>query len=615
MSADSRIERWSWLVVVAVAAALGASMFGPYLVYGHSADIDAARLLVFDAAIRSGDLFLRWVPHYYHGYGSPIFHFYGPLPYYVAQLFLLAGADVARALQCTLFATWLAAALAMYLLARDFLSRAASVASGVLYLLAPYHLVDMNVRHALGEHVAFVWIPLAIWGCAGCVAKPGASRFLVGALAVAALPLTHNITAMLALPVVCAWCAFEAYRARSAKGLALSALVVTTGLCVSAFFWLPAFVEKDLVFARESLTEEFFQFGHHFVYTTQLVWSAWGFGGSRPGIADDRMSFQIGLVHWAGIAATFALLHLTRKRWRADRSHTAWPVFAAATVFVAAAFMTTPASVHIWHNISLLAFVQFPWRFLTLAAFGSSLAAAYAIDAIPWRSPRAAWIVSFVAVAACVVAYGSWARPRAAMWHHGARYSVPVKIEDLGKLDASEYDDMRPRLTLGRVVSSGDTGTSRDDYLPRTVNEKPTAPADALAWVLETGEEPAPVKLGPNRYRFDVSTVSASHLLFNQFAFPGWTARIDGEEAATLIDNRHGAIVVPVPEGRHEIEIEFASTPMRNAANRVSLCVFAALVAGSLYAGWANHRRLEPTASESQSRPGGSNSSLPSAST
>lgn len=596
MADESRFERWSWLIVVALAAALGARMFGPYLIYGHSADIDAYRLLVFDAAIRSGDLFPRWVPHYYFGYGSPIFHFYGPLPYYVAEGFLLAGADAARALQCTLFATWLAAALAMFLFARDFLSRPASVAAGVLYLLAPYHLVDMNVRHALGEHVAFIWIPLAIWGCAGGIARPSALRFAVGALAVAALPLTHNITAMLALPVICAWCAFEAFRAKSIPKLALAALSVATGLAVSAFFWLPAFVEKDLVFARESLTEEFFQFGHHFVYASQLFWSPWGFGGSRPGISDDRMSFQIGLVHWTGVAATLVMLHVTRGRWRTDRTRAEWPVLTALAVFIGAAFMTTSLSVHVWHNIPLLAFVQFPWRFLTLAAFGSSLVAAFAVDAIPWRSPRFAWMASLAVIAACAVAYGSWARPRAAMWHPGARLSVPVESGDLGRLDANEYEDMRPRLTLDRVVASGDTGTSRDDYLPRTVSEKPSQPADALAWILETGEEPPATHLGPNRYRFDVSTASPVHLLFNQFSFPGWEARIDGEEIETLIDNRHGAIVVPIPEGRHDIDVAFGSTPLRDNANRVSLYAFVALVAGALYAGVAGRGRPRPPA-------------------
>ncbi|MCC6159221.1 MAG: hypothetical protein IT350_14320 [Deltaproteobacteria bacterium] len=615
MTSLSHIDRWSWLIVVAVAVALGAPMFGPYLIYGHSADIDAYRLLVFDAAIRTGDLFPRWVPHYYFGYGSPIFHFYGPLPYYVAEAFVLAGADAARALQCTLFATWLAAALAMFLLARDFLSRPASVAAGVLYLLAPYHLVDLNVRHALGEHVAFIWIPLAIWGCAGGIKRPGAARFAVGALAIAALPLTHNITAMISLPVICAWCAFDAYRARSVGKLALAALSVASGLAVSAFFWLPAFVEKDLVFARESLTEEFFQFGHHFVHATQLFWSPWGFGGSRPGIADDRMSFQIGLVHWAGVLATLTLLYVTRKRWRADRSHPAWPSLAAVAVFAGAAFMTTPASVHVWHNISLLSFVQFPWRFLTLAAFGSSLVAAYAIDAIPWRAPRWAWFATLAVIGACAVAYGSWARPRAAMWHHESRHVTPVKIADIRTLDASVYGDMRTRLTLAHVVTSGDTGTSRDDYLPRTVNEKPIETTDALAWVLETGEEPTITRVGPNRFRFDVSTSSPAHLLFNQFSFPGWEARIDGEDADTLIDNRHGAIIVPVPEGRHEVEIAFGSTPLRDSANRVSLYAIVALVAGALYAGFANRGRPKPPAVPIQSNPGGSNSLLPSSST
>ncbi|MCL4235056.1 MAG: hypothetical protein KJ042_11115, partial [Deltaproteobacteria bacterium] len=245
----------------------------------------------------------------------------------------------------------------------------------------------------------------------------------------------------------------------------------------------------------------------------------------------------------------------------------------------------------------------------------SSLAAAFAIDAIPWRASRSGWMAAAAVIVLCVVAYGSWARPRAAMWHSASRHVAPVKIGDIDAASATGYDDMRPRLTLDRVVSSGDTGTSRDDYLPRTVNEKPTEPADAIAWILETGEEPRVARLGPNRYRFDVTSQAPAHLLFNQFAFPGWAARIDGEDIETLIDNRHGAIVVSVPEGSHEVEIAFGSTPMRDSANRVSLYAFVALVAGSIYAGCADRRRPKPAATNDQSRPGASKSPLPSAST
>jgi uncharacterized membrane protein len=276
--------------IALVAVVTSAPLWRPLFVYGHSIDLDPFRQVAFDAALRVGDPLPRWTPYWYYGYGSPLFHFYAPLPYFVTELWLLAGASFARAFQLTLFSGWLASGLAMYLLARDAFSRPAATVAAVLYLFAPYHLVDMLVRHALGEHLAFVWIPLAIWGAAGTVSRPGALRFAIGALAVAALPLTHNLTALIALPVVIAWSSLAWARNRDRAGLARAAAATVLGLALSAFFWLPAIADLAGVSARERLTGEFFRYSLH------------------------------------------------------------------------------------WNAIGWLALVQFPWRFLTLAAFGASLA-------------------------------------------------------------------------------------------------------------------------------------------------------------------------------------------------------------------------------------------------
>ena len=294
--------------IALVAFVTSAPLWRPLFVYGHSIDLDPFRQVAFDAALRAGDRFPRWTPYWYYGYGSPLFHFYAPLPYFVSELWLLAGASLARAFQLTLFSGWLASGFAMYLLARDAFSRPAATVAAVLYLFAPYHLVDMLVRHALGEHLAFAWIPLAIWGVAGTVGRPGALRFAIGALAVAALPLTHNLTALIALPVVIAWSVLAWARTRDRAGLARAAAATALGLGLSAFFWLPAIADLAGVSARERLTGEFFRYSLHFVHPKQLFSPAWGFGGSRAGVEGDGMSFQIGLLHWALAGAAAAAL-------------------------------------------------------------------------------------------------------------------------------------------------------------------------------------------------------------------------------------------------------------------------------------------------------------------
>jgi uncharacterized membrane protein len=189
------------LILALVAVAATSSMWARHaLLAGHSARKDLARLVEFDAAIRAGDFFPTWSPDLYSGYGSPIFQFYAPLSYYVTELPVLMGVDYATALKLTQLAALLCSGLAMYLLASTYFSGWAACLGAIFYMLAPYRLVDIFVRHALAEHSAFIWLPLIVWGTERFVSKCSRIGFFTGALATGALILTHNVMALIGLP-------------------------------------------------------------------------------------------------------------------------------------------------------------------------------------------------------------------------------------------------------------------------------------------------------------------------------------------------------------------------------------------------------------------------------
>jgi hypothetical protein len=543
-------------------------------------DLDPFRQVAFDAAIRAGDWLPRWTPCWYYGHGSPLFHFYSPLPYYVTELWLLAGTPLAKAFQLTLFAAWLGSGLAMYLLARDSLSRPAATVAAVLYLLAPYHLVDMLVRHALGEHLAFVWLPLALWGVAGALGRPGALRFAVGALAVAALPLTHNLTALLALPLVIGWTVLAWARTRDTAGLARAAGAIALGLALSAFFWLPALADLAEVSARERLTGEYFRFWIHFVEPGQLWYSPWGFGGSREGALGDGMSFQIGLLHWALAGAAALALAARLRRPGLGREEASWTALAALAVFAGAALMTTALSRPLWDAIPWLALAQFPWRFLTLAAFGASLASGFAIDALaaPGRG-RARPLAAGAAILCALLAYGGFAQPHFAVYDREQQDYLHAPWPEARALleDPARHQNLAARADLPTLIETGQSGTSRHEYLPAGVTRLPSQPPPSRAELLGGGRIQRAERIGPNHDRFAVAMQAAGQLRFHQFLFPGWRAAVDGEPAALRAERGSGVILLAVPAGDHVVEVEFASTPLRRAAGALAALALLAL--------------------------------------
>ena len=120
------------------------------------------RLFNLDLAQRSGYLGTRWLADEGFGYGFPVLNFYAPLGYYAGLIFHRLGAGLASTLEWTLAAGLLLAALAMYALAAELFNPWAGVLAAAVYTWAPYHLADAWTRGALGEHLAFVWLPLLL---------------------------------------------------------------------------------------------------------------------------------------------------------------------------------------------------------------------------------------------------------------------------------------------------------------------------------------------------------------------------------------------------------------------------------------------------------------------
>jgi len=254
--------------------------------------------------------------------------------------------------------------------------------------------------------------------------------------------------------------------------------------------------------------------------------------------------------------------------------------------------MTTAIAEPLWDAIPLLAFAQFPWRFLTLSAFGASLASGFAIDALapqgrPWARPLAA----AAAIACAVLVYGAYARPQFALYDREQDDLVHAAYPEARALldESARYQEVAARANLATLIGTGQRGTSRHEYLPDGVSRLPVRPPGSRAEVLEGGRVEQTETIGPNHERFTVAMDTPGVMRFNQFWFAGWRAAIDGSEAPLRIEPGSGTILISVPAGTHVVELEFGSTPLRRAASAgsaISLLVLAIASAGP----WLRHR-------------------------
>lgn len=331
-------------------------------------DTQVARVFEMNKVLQNGIFPVRSVPDLGYGYGYPIFNFYAPLAYYAGAAFMFLGFDALIATKLMMALGVILAGIFMYFLAREFFGEFGGIISGLFYLYAPFHAVNIYVRGDVAEFWAYAFIPLVFLG----IYK---KNILIGSIGLAAIILSHNLTAMMIAPFLLIIILLNCYLAlRNKKSFIInsSSLILIFGLGISAFYWIPALAEMKYtnVLSQIGSTADF---RDHFVCIGQFWSSLWGFGGSAKGCIDG-MSFIIGKLHILSVAATILILiYLKFKHKNFNKIYNL--SISGIVGFFVSVFLMLDMSKFIWEAIPAMAFFQYPWRFLTLASLFSSLIA------------------------------------------------------------------------------------------------------------------------------------------------------------------------------------------------------------------------------------------------
>ena len=563
-----------WLVLLLVGLFETKAMWTPALLLGHSAWFDLTRMVELDAAIRSGDYFALWSPDLYYGYGSPLFQFYSPLAYFLTEVPVLAGIDIPTALKMVQVATLIGSGLAMYHLATGHVSRWAACFSGVLYMVAPYRMVDLFVRHALGEHVAFLWLPLIVWATEQALRRYSQASLLVGCLATAGLVLTHNITALIGLPVcvATAWILAGQTKDWNWWTLLRGVCPVAIGVGLATFFWWPALSGRIFIQETESLTAGYYDYHRHFLEAGGFVNLIWRSNDAR---AITNGALQIGLPHLLlGFAALVFAIRKPRKRWD----------LAGAAIVFGALFMCTAASGPIWATLPMLKYVQFPWRFLSLAVFGAALCGAVVFERIRATRPGLELPTFLMGLVVVLAAYFPF-------YTHAYFLAADARTNSLVQAAPEHVEALRANgalrpvdsiVTRDKIRAAGERTTGGDDFLPHGVLDKPTSPSPRSIST-DAGEVIRSDRVAFNSYRAHVLMSEDGKLQLHQFWFPGWVATLDGRRIRVSSEGKSAIVSCDVPAGEHIVEFDYTGLPQRRFGIVVSwtaLVLGAALLAG-----------------------------------
>ncbi len=503
---------------------------------GHDALEYLPRSEEFYKGLSFGHWFPRWAPDLSGGRGQPFFSFNPPLIYYLIAFFHFVGFTFIASQDLAIFVLLLLSALGMYLLAGSFFGPRGGVISSAAYLFAPYFLVTLYVRHALADFAAFAFLPFLFWGVYHFAERGGFKRLAIGVLALALLTLSSNPVALIMFPgLLLLLMALSWYR-RSWPTLVRGAWSIALGLGLSAFFWLPALTERQYVHLTR-LLQGGLRFENHFVYVQQLFHSKWGYGLSVPGTGDG-MSFEIGLLQLALIAVVIgALFWGVRTSWRV----TLLVGFMTLLTF-GAAFLSTNLSTLVWNHLSLLRYLEYPWRFLSLVAFATAFVAGGVILLVRNR-PRYLNVVTVGAILLIVSLGLGHAKPSTFRNVTDAQYSPTVIAQqNLAVTTAQEYQPvwvqelLKSTATVPVVFKMGSGSVT-------------TVPDSTSAF-----------------QRYVLNVRAPSLIQFNTDYFPGWTLKVNGVLTKIDASDPTGAITLNLKPGQYLIQLAFGNTPVRTVS-------------------------------------------------
>ncbi|MDP2649256.1 MAG: 6-pyruvoyl-tetrahydropterin synthase-related protein [bacterium] len=509
----------SIIVVILISIIAVLDLFNYGIPPTHDGEYHVLRFQQFYKVLSGGTLYPRWAPDFNNGFGIPLFNYVYPLPNYLAAFFHALGFGFIDAFKLNMAAASITGSIFMYLWARKYWGEWSGIVSSVFYTFSPYHFLDIYVRGSVGEVWSLGLAPGLFWAYLRFFETRKKIYFVLSTILLALLVLAHNILALIFFAFFLAYAIFliSGLKNRS-RDLSSLATAVICGLGLSSPFWLPAILETEYVTGLQV-----FDPTQHFPALYKLIYSSWGYGFSGTN-APDQMSFQIGIANLTAVFGSIVLLFFLRNKRTL--------IFFISS-FLVTVFLLTPFSIFIWKNFPLISYVQFPWRFLSLAILLVSLLAGSLVQDSLFKRKNRAQII--LAVLLILMSIGFSVKYAKAPFYH--------------KRDDNHYFS-RPNFTDGTNSPGNAFKTVWLSSVPKKAKEKIE---------LVAGSGNIEIKeLKSTSYIFNSYLNQDSKVRINSAYFPGWSAQVDEKKVPVI--NINGIIHLNVPKGRHVVSIKLDNT-------------------------------------------------------
>ena len=547
---------------------------------GHDFDVHLVSWLDAHNAWSHGIFYPRWTPSPNYGAGEPRFVFYPPLTWMLGAAlgFLMPWHFVPIALT---FLCLAGAGLATRALALEACTDAVATLAGCASIFSGFALFTAYERAAFPEFTGGVWLPLLILFALRerQPSAPLGRRILSGStvaltLALAAAWLSNPPLGVIASYLLAAVVLLAAIVRRFWAPALRGAFATVLGLGLTAFYWLPAALERRWVDIRQATDDPGYNFENNWLFARH----------ANPDLAaHDAVLRQVSWIAVSMIAVAVAsmLIAWRRRALPAEKSTGArrWWI-PLAVIPVAVLFLLFPISRPVWLLLPEFRFLQYPWRWLE--AVEAPMAIFFAAAVWPARRRArplvlAACAVAFLAATAFAATHffqvceaDDTVASTLADFRNGVGFEGMYEYQPPGA-DETEIATGMPAACL---VADPTIELGKED--PNATNPfwRPDQHTCEAAFAFTGGAQ-----TNPERRTLRATVSQPGYLILRLLSYPAWKIQLNGRPVASLPHRDDGLIVVPVPQGPIDLTIDWTTTPDVIAGRwigAVSLLAFAA---------------------------------------
>lgn len=507
-----------WLILLIIAIPPIISVFREGIYESGDFHYHAGRTFSFYNSLNDGVIFPRWSAEDNAYFGYALFSYVYPFPYYFTALFYSLGLNLVNSVKVFLVLAYILSGLSMYAWLKSVSKPRSAFLGAVFYLFAPYHLIDLHFRTHIGEVLTFTFLPLSFLFLSKAI-KSGRFlwMFLTG-MTIAFTITSHPAVALVGVFVLGIYSVILCYK--KIKKIIIALFSILLGLLTSAYYWIPFFLEKRPASPDPSeLT---------LLSLTDLLYSPWRFGLLFQG-PEGEYSLLLGYAHWI-VLVTATILIIFKVRHRNSKTI----FFLLISMFMI--FILHDISRPIWENFGLLGSFGVTYRVLVVISFTTSTLAALIIEKV--KSKRVCIILVFVAIFSTILNWGN--------------------------------RGTKPEITDAKIVEMFSYLHAPNDLWQ---SERARQPIQALEGELEIIYQ----SRSSVKHIYLVNKIEEGVVQENTYYFPGWKLYVDGSERKISYDSD------PIPKmmkfdlepGIHEVVFIFDDTPIRFAANMISVSTIA----------------------------------------